>query len=63
MLVQYVHVHLIRPPVAVRGTREAPWVNGHLASGKVLLFLVSGETLPDEFASVFSMCFSSFEYD
>src|SRR5277367_1405217 len=36
---------------------EAPWLNGHLASGKVFLFLVSGETLPDEVASVFSICF------
>src|SRR5580693_4143150 len=42
---------------------DAPWLNGHLASGKVLLFLASGETLPDEVASVFSICFrpSNFE--
>jgi hypothetical protein len=33
-----------------------------LASGKVLLFLASGETLPDEVASVFSIIFSSFEF-
>ena len=56
-------VQLLRPPVAVRVSAEAPWLNGHLASGKVLLFLVSGETLPDEFASVFSMCFRPSNFD
>ncbi len=36
-------------------------MNGHLDSGLVLLSLVSGETLPDEVASVFSISFPSFE--
>jgi len=57
MLVQDFQVHLIRPPINIRVGVASAVRYRHFASAVVLLSLVSGETLPDEVASVFPYVF------